>query len=55
LDPTKDKKKPHADPETEQREKEMSAKYAKIDEEEEKRLEEVKEGFKKADHIKRMY
>ena len=43
------------DPETEKKEKEMSAKYAKIDEEEEKRLEEVKEGFKKADHIKRMY
>ena len=33
----------------------MSAKYAKIDEEEEMRLEEVKEVFKNANHIKRMY
>jgi hypothetical protein len=39
------------DPETEKKEKEMSANYAKIDEEEEKLLEEVKEGLKKANHI----
>ena len=33
----------------------MSAKYAKRDEEEEKLIEEAKEGLKKENYIKRMY